>query len=113
MSVRRRVVRLQNKAGSGLADQGESRRCRSIWRPRSRRAPGQIYECLSNGEIFTAAPEAWEPGVYSIVRFTLWPEGDTTRFVIDHDGIPPEWRDHIQTGYPTFYQRPLAANFGG
>ncbi len=27
---------------------------------------------------------AWEPGVYSIVRFTLRPEGTGTRLVIDH-----------------------------
>ena len=120
-------------------------------------SPGQIYECLTNGEIFASVteqpallsdregepfslfggrvegrqielvpgervvqawrfgsthPDAWEPGVYSIVRFTLRPEDDATRFVIDHDGIPPEWQDHIQTGYPTFYQSPLARYFG-
>jgi activator of HSP90 ATPase len=121
-------------------------------------SPGQIYEFLTNGEIFAAAteqpaqvsdregepfslfggrvegrqielvpgervvqawrfgsahPDAWEPGVYSIVRFTLRPENDATRFLIDHDGIPPEWQDHIQTGYPTFYQGPLSRYFGG
>jgi len=119
--------------------------------------PGQIYQCLTNGEMFTAAteqparvrdregepfslfggrvegrqielvpgervvqawrfgsahPHAWDPGVYSIVRFTLRPEGDATRFVIDHSGIPPEWQDHIQTGYPAFYERPLTRYFG-
>jgi uncharacterized protein YndB with AHSA1/START domain len=86
-------------------------------------SPGQIYEFLTNGEIFGAAtemsaqvsdregepfslfggrvegrqielvpgervvqawrfgsghPDAWEPRVYSIVRFTLRPEGDAT-----------------------------------
>jgi activator of HSP90 ATPase len=119
-------------------------------------SPAQIYEFLTNGEIFTAAtempaqvsdregdrfslfggrvegrqielvpgervvqawrfgsahPDTWEPGVYSIVRFTLQPESDGTRFVIDHDGIPPEWQDHIQTGYPTFYEGPLTRYF--
>jgi activator of HSP90 ATPase len=121
-------------------------------------SPGQVYEYLTNGEIFTAAtempaqvsdregepfslfggrvegrqielvpgervvqawrfggahPDAWEAGVYSIVRFTLRSEGDATKFVIDHDGIPPEWQDHIQSGYPTFYQGPLARYFDG
>jgi len=60
-----------------------------------------------------AHPDEWEPGVYSIVRFTLRPEGDATRVVIDHDGIPPEWKDHIQSGYPTFYEGPLNKYFGG
>jgi activator of HSP90 ATPase len=119
-------------------------------------SPGQIYEYLTNGEIFTAAteqpaqmsdregekfslfggrvegrqielvpgervvqawrfgsahPDAWEPGIYSIVRFTLRAEGAATRFVIDHIAIPPEWQDHIETGYPIFYQEPLARYF--
>jgi len=119
-------------------------------------SPGQVYEYLTNGEIFTAAtempaqmsdregepfslfggrvegqqielvpgervvqawrfggahPDAWAAGVYSIVRFTLRPEGDATKFVIDHDGIPPQWQDHIQSGYPTFYQGPLNRYF--
>jgi activator of HSP90 ATPase len=120
-------------------------------------SPGQIYQFLTDGQIFTAAteqpaqiseregepfslfggrvegrqielvpgervvqawrfgsahPDAWEPGVYSIVRFTLRPEGDATRFVIDHDGVPPEWEDHLQSGYPIFYEGPIARYFG-
>ena len=59
----------------------------------------------------SAHPDAWEPGIYSIVRFTMRPEGDATRFAIDHDGIPPEWQDHIQGGYPSFYQGPLSTYF--
>ena len=119
-------------------------------------SPGQIYEFLTNGEIFGAAtemaaqlsdregdsfslfggriagrqielvpgervvqawrfgdahPDTWEPGVYSIVRFTLQPEGDATRFVVDHDAIPPEWEDHIQSGYPMFYERPMTSYY--
>lgn len=56
-------------------------------------------------------PDTWEPGVYSVVRFTLKPEAGGTRFVIDHDGIPPEWEEHIAGGYPTFYRDPLARYF--
>jgi uncharacterized protein YndB with AHSA1/START domain len=61
----------------------------------------------------SAHPDPWEPGVYSIVRFTLRPEGEATRFVIDHEAIPPQWRDHIESGYPAFYQDPLNRYFGG
>jgi uncharacterized protein YndB with AHSA1/START domain len=59
----------------------------------------------------TAHPSAWEPGVYSTVRFTLEPAGEGTRLVIDHAGIPPEWVEHISTGYPNFYQEPIAKFF--
>jgi uncharacterized protein YndB with AHSA1/START domain len=59
----------------------------------------------------TAHPSAWEPGVYSTVRFALEPAGDGTRLVIDHAGIPAEWIEHISQGYPTFYQDPIAKFF--
>jgi uncharacterized protein YndB with AHSA1/START domain len=58
-----------------------------------------------------AHPTPWEPGVYSTVRFTLEPAGDETRLVIDHDGIPLEWIDHISSGYPAFYRDPIANYF--
>src|ERR1700755_2562811 len=32
-----------------------------------------------------AHPGAWDAGVYSLVRFTLTPEGESTKLVIDHD----------------------------
>jgi uncharacterized protein YndB with AHSA1/START domain len=59
----------------------------------------------------TAHPSAWEPGVFSTLRFTLEPAGDGTRLVIDHAGIPAEWIEHISLGYPTFYQDPIAKFF--
>src|SRR4051812_35858044 len=36
-----------------------------------------------------AHPSPWDPGVYSVVRFTLSGDEDGTRFVIDHAGVPP------------------------
>ena len=59
----------------------------------------------------TAHPSAWEPGVYSTIRFTLNPAGNGTRLAIDHTGIPAEWREHISMGYPTFYQEPITKFF--
>jgi uncharacterized protein YndB with AHSA1/START domain len=58
-----------------------------------------------------AHPDVWEPGVYSIVRFTLTAEGNRTRFVVDHDAIPAEWHEHIATGYPLFYEEPMTRFF--
>ena len=59
----------------------------------------------------SAHPSAWEPGVYSTVRFALEPTGAGTRLVIDHAGIPAEWTEHISQGYPSFYQDPIAKFF--
>ena len=58
-----------------------------------------------------AHPSCWDAGVYSVVRFTLSGQAGGTRFIIDHTGVPPEWRDHISTGYPSFYQQPLERYF--
>lgn len=65
----------------------------------------QVWRC--GGE----HPEPWEPGVYSVVRFALEPEGEATRVVIDHIGIPPEQEGRIESGYPTFYGDPLVRYF--
>jgi uncharacterized protein YndB with AHSA1/START domain len=59
----------------------------------------------------SAHPSAWEPGVYSTVRFALERAGSGTRLVIDHAGIPAEWIEHISSGYPAFYGDPIAAFF--
>jgi uncharacterized protein YndB with AHSA1/START domain len=62
----------------------------------------------------------WEPGVYSIVRFTVAAEGAGTRLVIDQDGEPDEpdglgchrtWHDHVDANWPTFYLTPLTSHF--
>jgi uncharacterized protein YndB with AHSA1/START domain len=60
----------------------------------------------------------WEPGVYTIVRFTLKREGAGTRLVLDQDGIPdgvsplyPSWHEHIAANWPVFYFEPLAKYF--
>ena len=58
-------------------------------------------------------PDTWEPGVHSVVRFALTAEGEATRLAIHHEAIPPEWEEHIEGGYPTFYQEPLARYFAG
>jgi uncharacterized protein YndB with AHSA1/START domain len=58
-----------------------------------------------------AHPDAWDPGVYSVVRFTLTAEGDATRLVVDHDAIPAQWVEHIESGYPSFYSEPMARRF--
>jgi activator of HSP90 ATPase len=49
----------------------------------------------------------WPAGHYSIVRFTLAPEGSGTKFAIDHDAYPPEHHDHLKAGWFPNYIEPL------
>jgi activator of HSP90 ATPase len=53
----------------------------------------------------------WEPGVYSIVRFTLVPANSGTMLAIDQDGEPADWHDHVCANWPTFYLNPLVKHF--
>ena len=57
----------------------------------------------------------WPPGVYSVVRFTLAPEGAGTRLILDQEGYPdgasplyPSWHEHLATNWPVFYFQPFA-----
>jgi uncharacterized protein YndB with AHSA1/START domain len=62
----------------------------------------------------------WEPGKYTIVRFTLEAEAGGTRLIIDQDGEPEQadilgchqtWRDHLDANWPAFYLTPLTRHF--
>jgi activator of HSP90 ATPase len=46
---------------------------------------------------------AWDPGVYSIVRFTLAAADGGTMLGIDQHGEPADWHDHVDANWPTFY----------
>jgi uncharacterized protein YndB with AHSA1/START domain len=57
----------------------------------------------------------WDPGVYSLVRFTMTPEGKGTKLVVDHDAYPEgkspkyeSWHEHLSTNWPVFYFEPFA-----
>jgi uncharacterized protein YndB with AHSA1/START domain len=49
----------------------------------------------------------WEPGVYSIARFELKPEGSGTRLVFDHTGFPEGQGEHLESGWHANYWEPL------
>jgi uncharacterized protein YndB with AHSA1/START domain len=53
----------------------------------------------------------WGDGQYSIVRFTLTPDGKGTRLAIDHDGYPAEQHDHLSGGWIANYVDPLTKHF--
>ena len=53
----------------------------------------------------------WEPGVYSVVRFTLRREHEGTRLIVDHEAYPPAFHDHLATNWAPFYFEPMAKHF--
>jgi activator of HSP90 ATPase len=57
----------------------------------------------------------WDAGTYSMVKFTLTPEGRGTKLEIDHDAYPdgasplyPSWHQHLSSNWPVFYFAPFS-----
>jgi len=55
----------------------------------------------------------WEPGVYSMVRFTLADENGATKMVVDQDGVPDDVHEHVRTNWHGFYFEPFVKHFAG
>jgi activator of HSP90 ATPase len=51
--------------------------------------------------------EDFPPGVYSLVRMELTPQGGGTLLRLDHTGFPPGHFDHLNAGWPPHYWAPL------
>ena len=49
----------------------------------------------------------WAPAVYSIVRFTLAPDGDGTKLTVDQEGVPDESHEHVYVNRTGFYFDPV------
>jgi activator of HSP90 ATPase len=54
----------------------------------------------------------WDAGVYSMVRFKLSPDGAGTKLVLDQDGVPEEFHEHVKTNWDAFYFAPFRKHFG-
>jgi activator of HSP90 ATPase len=71
---------------------------------------GRNIELIANQRIVQAwRPGDWEPGVYSLVRFALTPQGSATRLVLDHTGFPEGSFRHLNSGWYERYWEPLKA----
>ena len=69
---------------------------------------GRNVETIAGQRIVQAwRPTHWNPGVYSIVRFELKPQGAETIIVLDHTGFPEGEYDHLNPGWPLRYWDPL------
>src|SRR5947209_4309528 len=61
---------------------------------------GRNIECEPGKRVVQAwRAKNWEPGVYSIVRFELRPEGKSTRVILDHAAFPDGQGDHLDAGW--------------
>lgn len=54
----------------------------------------------------------WKPGVFSLVRFELAPEGEGTVLTFDHTGFPSANAAHLNAGWKSNYWEPLAKYLG-
>jgi activator of HSP90 ATPase len=69
---------------------------------------GRNIELIPNQRIVQAwRPTHWDPGVYSIVKFELKPQGSETKVVLDHTGFPEGDHDSLNAGWKPRYWDPL------
>jgi len=69
---------------------------------------GRQIELIPDKRIVQAWRElSWDPGVYSLVKFELLPEGTGTKLVFDHTGFPIGAADHLASGWKSHYWEPL------
>lgn len=57
-------------------------------------------------------PTHWDPGVYSIVKFELKPQGSGTLLILDHTGFPEGEYDSLFKGWGSHYWDPLKKYLG-
>ena len=69
---------------------------------------GRNIELVANQRIVQAwRPAYWDPGIYSIVKFELKPQGSGTIVVLDHKGFPEGDFDSLDSGWHAHYWEPL------
>lgn len=69
---------------------------------------GRNIELVPNQRIVQAWRVAnWEDGLYSVVRFELMPEGDSTRLILDHAGVDDDKSEMVAAGWKVRYWEPM------
>jgi|SRR5580693_309505 activator of HSP90 ATPase len=69
---------------------------------------GRHIELVPNERIVQAwRAGGWEAGKYSIARFELKEQGEQTKLVFDHTGLPNGDAEHLLEGWNTNYWEPL------
>jgi activator of HSP90 ATPase len=74
---------------------------------------GRNVELIANQLIVQAwRPTHWDPGVYSVVKFELKPQGTGTLLILDHTGFPEGEYDSLFKGWGLRYWDPLKKYLG-
>jgi activator of HSP90 ATPase len=74
---------------------------------------GRNVELVPGQRIVQAwRPNHWDPGVYSVVKFELKPQGSGTRLILDHTGFPEGDYDSLSKGWESHYWVPLKKYLG-
>jgi activator of HSP90 ATPase len=74
---------------------------------------GRHIELVPNERIVQAWREKdWAAGWYSVVRFELNEQGNSTKLVFDHTGFPVGAASHLAPGWWTHYWEPLQKYLG-
>jgi activator of HSP90 ATPase len=74
---------------------------------------GRNVELIPSQRIVQAwRPTHWEPGVYSVVKFELKPQGSGTTLILDHTGFPEGEYDSLFKGWGLRYWDPLKKYLG-
>jgi activator of HSP90 ATPase len=69
---------------------------------------GRTVELVADQRIVQAwRPAAWPPGIYSLVKFELRPNGSGSTVVLDHTSFPQGNYDHLSLGWKDHYWEPL------
>jgi activator of HSP90 ATPase len=69
---------------------------------------GWQLELVPNQRIVQAWREtSWDPGIYSVVRFQLNPQGSGTKLVFEQTGFPTGNGEHLAIGWKAHYWEPL------
>jgi activator of HSP90 ATPase len=74
---------------------------------------GRNVELVPTQRIVQAwRPTHWDPGVYSVVKFVLKPQGSGTMLILDHTGFPEGEYDSLFKGWGLRYWDPLKKYLG-
>lgn len=108
-----RVTMLSAAVTSGMLKSGSPAQISAIVG-----SPFSLFGGIISGRIVELEPDArivqawraadWAPGIYSIARFELSPEGNGTKLVFDHTGFPAGAAEHLAAGWKGNYWEPLS-----